>query len=350
MNNTGNEEYMNRSVSTVLRIGFVALLIVLSYWILKPFLIPVLWGIIVATGIYPVHVKLSAVFGDRKKLSAIVLTLLAIALLVVPSIFFTNSTIDTVKELVADIEAGTLAIPPPPSNVAEWPLVGGSVYSIWETSYENIESLLIRFEPQLKTYVPRLLTSAANLGGAILLFLISLIISGALLINAEAAEKVAISVFKGLAGERGEEFVSLGGKTIRSVVQGVLGVALLQTFFLSVGLFVIGFPAAGVISLIILIASIIQLPTALITIPVIIYTFSFADTTPAILFLIWTVIWSLSDNVLKPILFGKGVNIPMLIVLLGAIGGMMFGGIIGLFVGPVILAFAYKIFGAMLEI
>jgi predicted PurR-regulated permease PerM len=132
------------------------------------------------------------------------------------------------------------------------------------------------------------------------------------------------------------------------VVQGVLGVAIIQSILGGVGIWAIGIPAAGLWALIILLLAIMQLPPLLIMGPLAIYAFSFADTTPAIIFLVWSIIVSASDAFLKPIFLGRGVDVPMLVILLGAIGGMILSGIIGLFVGAVVLALSYKVFQALL--
>ena len=141
--------------------------------------------------------------------------------------------------------------------------------------------------------------------------------------------------------------ISIG--TIRSVVQGVIGIALIQAVFLGLGMFVIKIPAAGILALVVLILAIVQLPTILVMLPVTIYAFSVNEPGPAIFFAIWTILWSLSDNLLKPMLLGKGVKVPMLAILLGAIGGMIMAGPVGLFVGSVVLALAYKIISLLLE-
>ncbi len=166
---------------------------------------------------------------------------------------------------------------------------------------------------------------------------------------AESGKIASDKIFKVLVGEKGNNFSDLSVATIRSVVQGVIGIAVIQTVFLSLGMYLVDMPAAGVFSIIVLLVAIMQLPPALIMIPIIIYVFSYADTTPAIIFAIWSIAWSAADSFLKPMFLGKGVDIPMLVVLLGSIGGMMLAGPVGLFVGSVILALAYKIFIAMLE-
>jgi len=344
-----HESHIRKSINTALRIGFVALLFVMSFLILEPFIVPILWGIIIAVAVFPLHKRFSKVLGNREKLSAILIVLIGLTLLIVPTVMFTNSTVDSMQSLSQQLDEGTLSVPPPDKKVADWPLVGKPVFETWELASNSLTGAIKKFEPQLKELAPKVLSAIAGLGGTLLLFIISLIISGALLVNTESAEKAAKSIFKTLAGEGGEQFAALGSATIRSVVQGVLGTAVIQTFFLGIGMYAIGFSAAGIVSLIALFVAIVQLPLLLLILPVIVYVFSFADTTPAVIFAIWAVLWSVSDNFIKPYLMGRGVDLPMLVILLGAIGGMMMGGIIGLFIGAVLLAYAYKIFQAIVQ-
>jgi len=343
------ESNIQKSINTALRIGFIVLLFAMSYLILKPFIAPVVWGIIIAVAIFPLHKRFAKFLGNREKLSATLIVLIAIAILIIPTVMFTSSTVESMQSISQQMDDGTLSVPPPNEKVADWPLIGEKVYDTWKLASNNLTETIKKFEPQIKEFAPKILSAVTSLGGSILLFIISLIISGALLVKSESAEKAAKSVFKTLAGAEGEQFASLAGATIRSVVQGVLGTAVIQTFFLSIGMFVIDLPAAGIITIIVLIVAIIQIPPALVMIPVIIYVFSYANTTPAIIFMIWAILWSASDTFIKPMLMGRGIDIPMLVVLLGAIGGMMLGGIIGLFIGAVLLAFSYKVFQVIVE-
>ena len=343
---THNEEdkKIQKTINTVLRVGFIALLFVVSYMILKPFLGPLIWGIIIAVALFPLHKRLSRWLGDKTKLSAVILVLLGLAVIIVPSIFFTSSTVESLQIVSKHLEDGSLKVPPPDKTIADWPIIGKTTYEIWDLASKGLSNLLTKFEPQLKEYAPSILSAASGIIMTIILFIVSIIISGVLLINAKRAEKTSISVFKTLAGSEGEHFAKLAASTIRSVVQGVLGTAVIQAIFIGIGLFLIGFPAAGIVTFIVLFVAIIQLPVILVLIPIVIYVFTYASTTAAIIFTVWALIWSASDNVIKPILMGKGSDIPILVVLLGVIGGMMMGGIIGLFLGAVVLTFAYKVF------
>jgi predicted PurR-regulated permease PerM len=308
-----------------------------------------MWGIIIAVGIYPLFKKLAALLGNRKKLASTIITLFALALLIVPSYYLMESTIGGVKNFAAELEQGTFKVPPPPENISEWPLIGKTVYDTWELASVNIEAAVKAFEPQIKEFASNILSGILGLGSTVLLSLISIIIAAALLVKADSAEIAARKAFKILIGKKGEGFTELAGATIRSVVQGVLGVAIIQSVVSGIVMLIFNIPLAGLWALIVLFFAIIQLPPLIILLPIAVYSFSILDTTSAIIFLVLSIIISMSDAFLKPIFLGRGVDVPTLVILLGAIGGMMLAGVIGLFVGAVILALAYKVYQALLE-
>ena len=344
-----NEAYYDRMIAASLRIGFVAFLFLLSYIILKPFLLMVVWGIIIAVGIHPLFQKLSSLLGNKDKLASTIITLTALALIIAPSVLMLDSTITSVQNVAAEYEAGTLVIPPPPANVAEWPVIGEPLFKLWELASTNIEAALKTLEPQIKEYGPKLIDSVAGLGGTILLSIISIIIAGALLLQDKNGEKVTQKVFKFLIGKDGEEFTNLTTATIKSVVQGVLGIAVVQSIAAGLLMVLFDIPAAGLWALIVLMLAIVQLPPTLILLPIAIYGFSVMDTTSAIIFLVLSMVVSVADTFLKPLFLGRGVDVPMLVILLGAIGGMIAFGILGLFIGSVVLAITYKVFQALVD-
>jgi predicted PurR-regulated permease PerM len=340
--------FMNRVLEAAIRIGLVVLLVTWCFLIIQAFIAPVLWGIVIAVGIYPFYQKVAVALGNREKLAATLLTLIAIAFLIIPTVLLTDSTVGGIQGLSKNLEEGALKIPPPSENVASWPVIGKPLDDIWRLASNNIEAAIKMIEPQLKKHAPKLLSAVAGLAFGVMQFLISIIIAGALLANAESGKRATHAIFTRLVGEQGEEFTNLSGATIRSVVQGVLGVAIIQAVLAGIGLIVMDVPVAGLWALIILFLAVIQLPPLLILLPIIIYVFSIADTAPAVLFMIWSVLVSISDTFLKPLFLGRGVDVPMLVILLGAIGGMMSSGLLGLFVGPVVLALGYKVFQAWL--
>ena len=344
-----DEVYYTRAIAAALRVGFVGLLLILSWLILKPFVILVMWGIIIAVGIYPLFKKFAAILGNREKLASTLITLFALAVLIVPSYYLMESTIGGVHNFAAQLEEGTFKVPPPSESVSEWPVIGKPVYNTWELASVNLDAAIKAFEPQIKEFASGLISSVVGLGATVLLSLVSIIIAGALMVKAKSAEETARKAFTILIGSKGEGFTKLAGATIRSVVQGVLGVAIIQSVVSGIIMLIFDIPAAGLWALIVLFLAIIQLPPILILGPVAAYGFSILDTTSAIIFLVLSIIISMSDAFLKPLFLGRGTDVPTLVILLGAIGGMMLSGIIGLFVGAVVLALAYKVYQALIE-
>lgn len=336
------------AIDTAIRLGFVALL---AYWcllIFMPFLIPVLWGIIIAVAIYPLYLKFETLLGGKKKLALTLFTLIALSILIVPSVILAVSMADTAQELAKSMDNGTLEIPPPPENIADWPVIGHPLHDLWNNASKNLIATIEQYAPQLKTAGKWLLTTVTGIGGSILQFIISILIAAVFIANADKDRRFVESLSVRVAGEGGKEFAELAGATMRSVAQGVLGVAFIQAVLAGIGLLVMGVPGAGLWALLVLLLAIIQLPPILILGPIIFYVFSVADTVPAVIFMIWSLLVSGSDTFLKPLLLGRGVDIPMLIILIGAIGGMILSGIIGLFTGAVVLAIGYKLFIAWL--
>jgi predicted PurR-regulated permease PerM len=343
-----NEHFYARAIHTALRISFIALLIYWSFLIIKPFVLVVVWGIIISIALFPLFEKLTKKLGNRKKLASIIITTIGLLILTIPSVIMVKSTAESLSEISTQMKEGSLNIPPPKEDVAEWPVVGKSIYHVWQVSSENIEKATQEFKPQLQKIAPKILDTAKSLSGAILLFMVSIIIAGILFVVAEPAAESAKSIFNTLVGEQGNNFVQLSASIIRSVVQGILGIASIQSLLGGIGMFVVGIPGAGIWTIILFFVAIVQLPPILVMGPIAAYSFTITDTTPAIIFSIYAIFVSISDTFLKPLLLGRGVDVPMLVVLLGAIGGMILSGIIGLFIGAVVLSITYKIFEAIL--
>ena len=152
-----HEFHIQKSINTALRIGFVALLFVMAFLILKPFLIPIIWGIIIAVAIFPLHKRFSKVLGNRGKLSATLIVLIGLTLLIVPVVMFTSSTVDSMQSISQQLDDGTLSVPPPDEKVADWPLIGKPVYETWKLSSKSLSGAIKKFEPQLKELAPKLL-------------------------------------------------------------------------------------------------------------------------------------------------------------------------------------------------
>ena len=350
MSNQGSNTFSENAVDAAIKIGLLFILVIWCFNIIQPFVLPVLWAIILAVALSPLFNLIKRLLGGRNKLATVVFTLFTLAVLIVPTVMLSSSMIESGKELSTKIESGTLTIPPPVESVKEWPVVGESTHQIWSLASTNLEDAAKKYAEQLKAVGKTLLSGIAGAGITILQFILSLIIAGVLLANAEAGQKLAHSLAVRVAGSYGEEFSNIAGSTLKSVAQGLVGIALIQGVLSAIGLIAMDVPAAGVWVVLIIFLAIIQLPPILVLGPIAAYVFTTHDTTPAVIFTVYALIVSMSDGFLKPMLIGRGVDIPMLVILLGAIGGMMLSGIIGLFVGAVVLSLGYKLFIAWLDL
>jgi predicted PurR-regulated permease PerM len=322
MTNQNLESQTHKTIILVLRVLFIGLLLLLSFKIITPFLMPIIWGIIISIGIFPLFNKVKTWMGGRSGLASSILVVIGISILVVPFAMLINSAADSISIFVSHLNADTFKVPPPPSDVADWPIIGQPLFDFWEKSSINLEVLIVKVKPYLTTVLPTIFSSAAGVVGTIFQFIFSIIIAGLLLVNADAGKKVAISVFNVIIGDDGAAFVELSKGTIKGVVQGVIGTAIIQSAMIGLGFFAVGLPGAGILTVITLFVSIIQLPPSIIVLPVVIYVFGIESSSTAIIFTVWSIIWSASDNVIKPMLMGRGVDLPMIVILIGAIGRM----------------------------
>jgi len=345
-----DEQFSMRTIETVIRVGLLLLLLIWCFQILQPFIVPVVWGVIIAVAIYPVYIKLLSILGGRNRLASIVYTLVMLALLITPTLMVSESLYDTWKEISVGLEQGSLVIPPPEEKVKELPLVGDEVYDVWKKSSANLQSTIKEYRKEIKQAAGAVVSVITGASSNILKFIVSIIISGVLLANASGAYELTQRIFRRLIGNvQGAHFAKLSGEVILSVAHGVLGIAILQAIFAAIGMYVMDVPAWGLWTVLILFLAVLQLPPLVVLGPVIFYVFAVAELTPALIFMIWSVSVGISDTFLKPLFLGRGVDTPMLVILLGAIGGAILSGLIGLFVGAVVLALVYELFMAWLN-
>lgn len=343
-----NKDYVHRAVEVSTHIGLIFLLAAACFLILRPFLPLIAWGIIIAIAVYPGYQKLQLALRGRGVLSSVLITVVLLALLVVPVVLLAGTLVGSIQTVAAHFKDGTAIIPPPPASVETWPLIGVPLKNAWSLASTNVTAALRSFAPQIKVIVPGLLSASAGVSLTVLQFVLSIVVAGVLLANAKNAAGSAHSLANRIFGERGEEFERLASSTIRSVTTGILGVALIQSLLAALGFLVAGLPGAGLWAVVFLIAAVLQVGT-LILIPAVIYMFAIASVTKAVIFTVWCLIVALLDNVLKPLLLGRGVAVPIAVVFLGAIGGFVVMGIIGLFVGAIVLSVGYKLFIAWLD-
>jgi len=336
-------------VDTIIRLGVLALLLMWCFDILKPFVLILIWAVVIAIAIYPVHKFFVKIFRGRKILAVIVLTLFLLSIIIIPSGLIMYSLFEGVNHFRELFKAGEPLIPPPGGNTANWPPITKPIVDFWQLASENLQETVVKYSDQIKEYGTWLLLALAGFSKGVLSFIVSIIIAGVLLIYADSSEVVTKKIFRKLVGVHSENFASITVLTIRNVVKGILGVAFIQAAMIGVGFFIAGVPFAGLWTILCLILAIVQVGVGPIAIPVVIYMFSVSDTTTSVILAIWIGITLVSDNVLKPILLGRNAPAPMLVIFLGAIGGFIYNGFIGLFLGAIILTIGYKLFMMWLE-
>jgi predicted PurR-regulated permease PerM len=250
---------------------------------------------------------------------------------------------ESVRTLIARVGDGSIVIPPPPESVKGWLLIGDKTYEMWRLASTNLRQLLIEAAPHLKPLGGSLLNAAGGVGVNLLKFIIATVISGFLFIPGPSLVQSIKNVLGHVAERRGEELVDLTGATIRNISRGLIGVAVLQALLAGIGLLSAGVPAAGLFSFLVLVLGIIQVGPSIILIPLIIWSWFAMDTTVAALFTLYMVPVNLLDNILRPLVMAKGLTTPMPVILIGVIGGTIVHGLIGLFVGPIVLSIAWQL-------
>ena len=335
-------------VETGIQVGLIGFLVLACFLIIKPFLIAIIWGVIIAIAGYPAYLRLLDRMRGRRIWAASTFSVLFLLAIIGPIALLGGTLVEGSHDLIERVKQGESIIPAPPSSLAEWPLVGSMLHGIWAGAATNLEATVNHFAPQLMAVGHWLLEGAATAGLAVLQFLAAVFIAGFFLAQAEAAQRLAATIAERVSGARGLEFVELTTATVRSVTRGILGVALIQAILAGLGFLAAGVPAAGLWALLTFLSSMIQVGVFPVVIPIAIYVFFTTETWIAVLFLLWVLMVSVLDNVLKPILLGQGVAVPAGLVFIGAIGGLLSLGIIGLFIGPVVLVLGYTLFMAWL--
>lgn len=333
----------NPVVHHALQLLALSLLLIWCFRILEPFVTPLVWGSVLAIALYPAHRKLVQKLKGRNGLSATIITVLILLIIIGPAVWLLLATVDEFKTAANAYRAGELQIPPPPDKVATWPLIGPTVFKYWTDASRNLSSLVMSNREEVKSVLLRLVDLLANTAKGILIFTLSIIISGFLLAYAKPAGKFIKALFSKLAGKAGESMTDSAELTVRNVAKGVLGVAVIQSLLAGIGFVLAGVPLAGLWILVCLVLAIVQVGIMPVSLGAIVYIWGAADTLTASLFTGWMIFVGVIDNILKPILLGKGAPAPMLIVFLGAIGGFMFSGFIGLFTGAIVLTLGYNL-------
>ena len=344
---TDRKRLTREFMEALIRLGLVVFLMVICLRVLAPFTNLLLLALILAVALYPLHQRLARLLRGRQGSAATLLVVAGLLLIGVPTGMLGNLFASYVHNAYTAYEDNTIIIQQPDPKVEDWPIVGTQVYSTWINAAKNFPKFLEENRPHVKNISRWIVSAAANMIGSSLRFFAAFILAGVMMAYGESGSKSMQRIFNRLAGtERGPRLHSLSAATVRSVANGVIGVALIQSLLMGIGFVMAGIPAAGVLALIVLLIAIIQLPTSIISLPIIAYIWwaGTSSTMSNIFYSIYLIVAGMVDNVLKPLLLGRGVDAPMPVVLLGALGGMVSGGLTGMFVGAVMLAVGYRVF------
>ncbi len=337
----------SRLIDVLIRASLIGVMVVLCYQIFSPFLTLMVWALILAITIYPLHQLIARKVGRKQWLASTIVVIAGVVLIVTPTALLMNSFGESVRGLVHGVQNNTLEIPVPRTGVQDWPLVGEKLYVIWSAAHSDLPGLVQSLQPKIGDLARDALAMVASIGVGILKFLAALIISGILMAYGESGARASRAIFSRIVGvAKGQRFTDLAAATIRAVANGVIGVAFIQSTIIGIALLVAGVPWAGVLAAVGLILGIAQIPALIVILPAIIYIWSSGNYSSgtATIHTIVLVLSGLVDNVLKPLMLGRGVDAPMPVILLGALGGMATAGILGMFVGATLLTIGYKIF------
>jgi predicted PurR-regulated permease PerM len=323
-----------------LAVLFIGIMIAASFWILRPFITAIVWATIIVVATWPLMLKVQSWLWHKRGLAVAVMSVILLLVLVIPLSLAILTIIDSADEIATRVKSlSTVSVPPMPEWIGKIPLVGKKVAESWQ-QYAAIppEELSARLTPYAKNAISWFLTKAGSIGMMILQFLLTVIISAILYANGETAASGVRKFARRLAGDKGDETAVLAAKAVRGVSAGIVLTAIIQTVMAGSGLAITGIPAAAILTAVIFILCIAQIGPAIIMILSIIWLFYSGQTLWGSVLIAWSIPVILIDNIIRPFLIKMGADLPFLLILAGVIGGLVAFGIVGLFIGPVVLA------------
>jgi len=330
-------------VELAVRLGVLAFLLYWAFILVSPFITIAIWSVILTVALDPAYEWLADRLSGRRRLASALFTLFCLVIVIGPATWLILGLIEAVRTLSQQFDPMMLAPPPPPETIKSWPLVGESLYEFWALASTNLQEALTQIAPQLKSLGSAVLQIGTEAGAGALKFFIAIIVAGFLYPYVPVLVDAAMMLARRVASDRGEKFVLLASDTIRVVARGVIGISALQAILAGLGVLVAGIPGAGLITSAVLILGILQVGPSIVLVPLIIWSWFKMGTTAAVLFSAYMIPVNLLDNVLRPLLMGRGLQTPLLVILIGVIGGTLSMGLTGLFLGPIILAVIWEL-------
>lgn len=335
-------------VRTTLGVIFIGALIIASLWILRPFLASAIWATMIVVATWPEMRWLESRFRGRRWLAVTLMVLLLMLLFMVPLLIAVSTIYGHTDEIRSySKEFATIQIPAPPDWLAKLPFIGEKLQELWEESRTGgPKAMLAELTPYADNIAKWAVAQAGSLGTVLIQFLLTVILSAVLYMGAESAAQAALRFGQRLAGRQGETSVILAGQSIRAVALGVGVTAVIQSALGGVGLAIAGVPFAGLLSAVMLLMCIAQLGPGLVMFPAVAWLYWTGSHSWGTFLLIWSLVVVTMDNFVRPALIKRGADLPLLLIFAGVIGGLLAFGLLGIFVGPVLLAVSYTLLDA----
>jgi predicted PurR-regulated permease PerM len=333
----------------VLRLGLLCALIYLSFTLTQLFIPVVIWSVILAVTLYPVFAWIADHLGGRRGWAAFLTTAISLLVLIGPTAWFGFGLVQGLRALAEQAASGLLNVPAPPESIRAWPLIGDQIYQIWTLASTNLTSAFLKIAPEFKPVATPLIGKLGGATSELLQFFAALVIAGFLYSPGPSLVNTLKAVSLRYVPNRSEDFIELAGATIRAVARGVIGISLVQAMLAGIGFAVAGIPGVSLLVILILIFSVVQIGPSIIIIPAVIWSWFTMDTMPALIFTAYILPVNFLDTLLKPLVMTRGLNTPMLVILVGLLGGTLAYGIVGLFIGPIVLAVAWELLVAWIR-
>ncbi len=333
-------------VSDLVRLGIIGLF---AYWtvvLIAPFALIVIWSAILTVALFPMFEALSRLIGNRPVIAAVIVVVGCLVLIIAPLALVAVNFADAAQALIEKLMTENIALPAAPAAIKEWPVIGERIDDAWNKIAGDLASTIIKFQAPIREVTGVVVTKLASIGGGVLSFVVSTILSGLFLTRATHLAAAIQVLASRIAGEKGVGFARLAGATVRNVSRGVIGVAFLQTLLCGLCFALFDIPARGALTFAVFMLCVMQLGPALVLLPMIIWAWFSWPSATALLFTCLAIPITVVDNVLKPVLMARGLSTPMPVILIGVIGGTLSHGLLGLFLGPVVLSVFYELLRA----